>query len=219
MNNRPTRTHRLRGALPLLNVLALASGLLPGPAQAQATTGQPGSQSRPNPLPPGVPMLPSGQPDMSKFTRPDADGYRYSPGLTPAQQAQLRGLAAPARNALISTSPLAAINLILNETKSVSGIVLPLDQSYRTALGRAALHVPVNLVTLGAPMQIPRVTEAASGKQRTATPYSVLVTTSNIIFIGTSGVEIYTAPNGTDALKARVNQLQQTLAGLKQTSR
>lgn len=202
-----------KAAKPLVLSLLLSLALSGGPVMAQTRTAQTsGLPAAPTGLPSSVPKLPSGQPDMSRFSKPDSAGYRYSPGMTPAQQSQLRTLAMPARSALVSTSPLAATNLILNETRAISGIVLPLDQTYRTALERAALHVPVNLVTIGAPMRIPRVSETASGQQRSVPKFSILVTSTNIIFLGPAGVEIYSAPSGTAALQAKVTQLQQALS-------
>jgi len=166
---------------------------------------------------PKLPTLSNGQVDMSKFSAPDANGLRYSPGTTPAQQAQLRALVAQQRalGTVISRSLLDAINLIVNEPAQVSGIVRSdlIPRQLSTALERAALHAQVHLVTLGAPLRLKRTDEAVLANSAIIEDgqVNVIATSRNVIVLKGQAVEIYAAPNGVQGLHQHVAGIQQLI--------
>ncbi|ASN83292.1 hypothetical protein [Deinococcus ficus] len=166
-------------------------------------------------IPPGVPRRADGSPDTSKFVK-GPDGLYYSPNMTPAQRAQMAAImqeqAAAAKP--YSTSMIEAVNVVMNEPKKVSVLAFGLPRELITALGRAALHVPVNMLSINVSYDIPRVNQAAvRGNPGDQQQITLIATSQHYITYDRRGVKVYKLPQPTSALHDHIALMRSKLTG------
>ncbi|ABW34998.1 hypothetical protein Dgeo_2955 (plasmid) [Deinococcus geothermalis DSM 11300] len=137
-------------------------------------------------------------------------GYAYTPGMTPAQQQQLKArmdkLLAPPK--LVGSGVGAAVTAVLNTQGLISGLVGPLPRELGEALNRAAIRTPVQLVlaTQGVP-----ATASLSRVKRvllpTNSPTTMLATTDMLITVDAGRINVYQSAYLADQVHQNVQQI------------
>lgn len=121
-------------------------------------------------------------------------GYEYTPGMSDAQQQQLKArmdkLLAPPK--LVGSGVKAAVTAVLNEPRQISGLVGQLPRELAEALNRAAIRTPVQLVlaTQSAPgtVPMPRVKRVLLP---ISSPTTMLATTDMLITVEAGRINVY----------------------------
>ncbi|MBZ9714969.1 hypothetical protein [Deinococcus multiflagellatus] len=142
-------------------------------------------------------------------------GYQYTPGLTPAQQQQLKASleAVVAPPTVVGTGLKPAVTAILNSRSQISGLVGPLPRELEEALNRAAIRTPVRLVmaTKTAP-----VTAALARAKRILIPTSSVTTMIAadhlLITVTPQGITVLKSSHLAAQIHARVDQVETATA-------
>lgn len=137
-------------------------------------------------------------------------GYEYTPGMTPAQQQQLKArmdaLLAPPK--LVGSGVKAAVTAILNTQGRVSGLVGPLPRELAEALNRAAIRTPVHLVlaTQGAPATA-SLSRVKTVLLPTGSPTTMLATTDLLITVESGRISVYQSAYLANQVHRNVQQI------------
>lgn len=131
------------------------------------------------------------------FTTPPAQAAPRTSSATPQQIKDAQTYYAPPR--VVSTSMIYAVNLIINERRSVTGLIGPLDRQLATALERAGQVVPVQLAVGGGKRLNLKYARQYVGQA--ALGYTIIATAHNTIVWQGGQLKIWDSPFQADQVR------------------
>lgn len=131
------------------------------------------------------------------FTTPPAISAPKPGTATPRQIQDAKAYYASPK--IVSTSMIYAVNLILNERRSVTGLIGPLDRQLVTALERAGQVVPVQLAVGGGTRLNIKYAQQSVHKQ--VVGYTIIATSKNTIVWQNGQLKVWESPFQADQVR------------------